>query len=82
MTAVILAFLGTGLGKIVMGIFAAIIAAGAAYLKGKSSGKQAERNRQAAREAKARDIHAGIQSDVGSMSEDHIRAELAKRARP
>ena len=77
---ILLAFLGTGLGKIVAGIVGAFLAAGLAYLRGRSTGKRAERNRQAAREAKARDIHDEIQSDVGSMSSDHIREELAKRA--
>ena len=77
---ILLAFLSTGIGKIVAGVVGAFLAAGLAYLRGRSTGKRAERNRQAAREAKARDIHDEVQSDVGSMSADHIRAELGERA--
>jgi hypothetical protein len=49
-------------------------------LKVSQSGVNAERLRQAEREAKARDIRDEVQSDVGAMSPDHVRSELAKRA--
>ena len=61
-------------------ILAAVAALGWGYSQ-RRAGAKSERNRQAAREAKARDIHDEIQSDVRSMSEDHVRAELKKRAR-
>lgn len=76
MTGIILAFLSTGLGKIVAGIFAAFIAAGAAYLRGRSSGKQSERNRQAAREAKARDVADDIDDAVAGRAPDKNRKRL------
>lgn len=53
MIEVLFAFLSTGIGKIIVGIFAAIIAAGGAYLRGRSSGKQSERDKQRAKEADA-----------------------------
>lgn len=85
----ILAFLGTGLGKIVVGIFAAIIAAGGAYLKGKSSGKQSERDKQRAKEADAyeqhlRDIEAAtaaanrVRPDDGGMQHDPNNRDNAR----
>lgn len=39
-----------------------------------------ERAKQAAAEAKARDVRDEVQNDVGAMSADQVRAELAKRA--
>lgn len=76
--SVILAFLATGLGKIVAGIFAAILAACAAYLRGRSIGKQVERNAQAARKAHARDEAAEIDDAIAGRSPDANRARLKK----
>ena len=64
----------------VLAIIAGVVGALGFGLQQRRAGAKSERNRQAAREAHARDIHADIQSDVGSMSADHIREELAKRA--
>lgn len=64
----------------VLAIIAGIVGALGFGLQQRRAGAKSERNRQAAREAKARDIHDEIQSDVGSMSADHIRAELGERA--
>lgn len=78
MTGIILGFLSTGIGKIVVGIVAALVAAGGAYLKGRSSGKQSERNAQAAREAHARDEAAEIDDAIAGRSPDANRDRLKK----
>lgn len=60
-----------------------IVAVGAAIFgawKIRQSGVNSERAKQAAEEARARDIKDEVQNDVGAMSPDHVRAELAKRA--
>lgn len=53
--ALILTFLSTGFGKIVAGIlgavFTGLVTGGVAYLRGRSSGKQSERNKQRAKDA-------------------------------
>lgn len=49
--------------------------------KVRQSGVNAERVRQAEREAAARDIKDQVQNDVGAMPPDAVRSELAKRAR-
>lgn len=64
-------------------LLGAIGAAGiliAAYFKGRSAGKQTEKAKQDAAEAKARTVADEVQNDVGAMSAEQIRAELAKRA--
>lgn len=61
---------------------AALLAVLVAFLKGNSRGARKEREKHAAEETKARDIRDEVQSDVGAMSADQVRAELAKRARP
>lgn len=60
-------------------IVAAVVALGWGFAQ-RRAGAKAERAKQAASEAKARDVADEVQSDVGAMSADHIRAELAKRA--
>ncbi|QOF71843.1 hypothetical protein IG197_01760 [Aminobacter sp. SR38] len=52
------------------------------FFKGNSRGAAKERVKREAEEAKARDVLDDVQSDVGAMSADQVRAELAKRARP
>lgn len=52
------------------------------FFKGNSRGAAKERAKREAEEAKARDIADDVQSDVGAMSADQVRAELAKRTRP
>jgi hypothetical protein len=80
MTA-LLAFFATAAGKWIVGALGVVVAIIAAWLKGRLSGAKAERAKQAASEVKARDVADEVQSDVGAMSADHIRAELAKRAK-
>jgi hypothetical protein len=52
------------------------------FFKGNSCGAAKERAKREAEEAKARDVVDEVQSDVGAMSVDQVRAELAKRTRP
>lgn len=56
----------------------AIVALGA-FLKGNSRGARLEREKQAKAEQKARDVRDEVQSDIGAMSPDQVRAELGKR---
>lgn len=58
----------------------ALIAALGWGLAQRRAGAKAEKAKQAASEIKARDVADDIQSDVGAMSAEQIRAELAKRA--
>jgi hypothetical protein len=69
-----------GLDGYLIGAAVAIIAFVATYLRGRMSGAKIERQKQAASEQRAKDIHAEIQNDVGAMSPEQVRAELAKRA--
>lgn len=45
-----------------------------------AKGRQAERNRQAQAESKARDVRDAVQNDIGAMPPDKVRSELSKRA--
>ncbi|GAA2848461.1 hypothetical protein EDC40_101135 [Aminobacter aminovorans] len=63
-------------------IIGGVLAALVAFLRGNSRGVRREREIQAKAEQKARDIADEVQSDVGAMSRDQLRAELAKRTRP
>lgn len=65
-----------------LAIMGGVLAALVAYLKGNSRGARVEREKQAKTEQQARDIRDEVQSDIGAMSPDQVRAELAKRARP
>jgi uncharacterized membrane protein YgaE (UPF0421/DUF939 family) len=65
-----------------LAIMGGVLAALVAFLKGNSRGARRERDKQAKAEQKARDIVDEVQSDVGAMSPDQVRAELAKRTRP
>lgn len=78
MTALILAILSN---PTVLAIIAGIAAALGWGVKQRRAGAAKERQKQAHAEAKARDIRDEVQSDIGTMSPDHIRSELAKRAR-
>lgn len=59
---------------VILGIGAVALA----YLKGRSSGKQTERNAQAAREAHARDEAAEIDDAIAGRSPDANRDRLKK----
>ena len=71
----------TGLAAVFYGLGAAVIAAIFAYLKGRLSGAAAERDKQAKRETKARDIADQVDQDVGALSPEQRRAELRKWSR-
>lgn len=78
MTALILAILGN---PTVIAVLAGILGAFGFGIHQRRAGAKAERAKQAQAEAKARDIRDEVQSDIGAMSPDHVRAELAKRVR-
>lgn len=65
-----------------LAIMAGIVATLGWGFKQRLTGARLEREKHAAQEAKARDIRDEVQSDVGAMSADQVRAELAKRERP
>ena len=71
----------TGIAAVLYGLGAAVIAALAAYLKGRLSGAAAERTKQAERETRARDIADQVDQDVGALSAEQRRAELRKWSR-
>lgn len=73
MTA-ILGFLLTN--PTVLAIGAGIIAVIGAWMHGRLSGAAAERNKQAADEAAARDISNQVQNEVGVLPADAARKEL------
>lgn len=79
MTA-LLSLLASKAGTYLIGVGGVLIAILATYMRGRLAGAKLERQKQAAEETRARDIHAEVQSDVGAMSPEHVRAELAKRA--
>ncbi|MBA8906788.1 hypothetical protein [Aminobacter ciceronei] len=79
MTALILSALTNPTLLAIMGGLLAVLVA---FFKGNSRGAAKERAKREAEEAKARDVLDDVQSDVGAMSADQVRAELAKRARP
>ncbi|WAX94137.1 hypothetical protein N7E70_021030 [Aminobacter sp. NyZ550] len=64
-----------------LAVMGGLLAALVAFLKGNSRGARRERDRQARAEQKARDIADEVQSDIGAMSPDQLRAELARRTR-
>ena len=64
-----------------LAVMGSLLAALVAFLKGNSRGARRERDRQATAEQKARDIACEVQSDIGAMSPDQLRAELARRTR-
>lgn len=78
MTALILTILNSPMVLALLGGIAAALGFG---IHQRRTGAKAERQKQAEAEAKARDIRDEVQSDIGAMSPDHVRAELAKRAR-
>ncbi|CAN7624893.1 hypothetical protein [Aminobacter sp. LjRoot7] len=65
-----------------LAIMGGVVAVLVAYIKGGMDTAKKERAKREAEEAKARDIVDEVQSDVGAMSPDQVRAELAKRTRP
>ncbi|WAX93605.1 hypothetical protein N7E70_018180 [Aminobacter sp. NyZ550] len=79
MTALVLSVLSNPTLLAIMGGLLAVLVA---FLKGNSRGARLEREKQAKAEQKARDIADDVQSDVGAMSADQVRAELTKRTRP
>jgi hypothetical protein len=70
----ILAFLFSN--PTILAIGAGVIAVAGAFIKGRLSGAKIERNKQAAEEAKARDISDQVQNDVGALPADAARKEL------
>jgi len=50
----------------------------ATYVRGRLSGAKLEREKQAAEEARARDIRDQVDSDIGAMPADAARKELGK----
>lgn len=59
----------------VLAIGAGVIAVAGAFIKGRLSGAKAERNKQDAEEAAARDISDQVQNDVGALPADALRKE-------
>lgn len=66
----------TGANGIFVALGAAIVAALGMYFKGLSAGKASERAKQAAAEAKARDIRDEVQNDIGTIPAEQARKEL------
>lgn len=66
----------------VLAIGAGVIAVAGAWMKGRLSGAKAERNKQAAEEAKARDIADQVDNDIGALPADKAREELKKWSKP
>lgn len=79
MTALIVSLLSN---PTMLAIMAGIIGALGWGFKQRVAGARLERDKQAKAEQKARDVADEVQTDVGAMSPDQVRAELAKRARP
>lgn len=79
MTALVLSLLSN---PTLLAIMAGIIGALGWGFKQRLTGARLEREKQAKAEQKARDVADEVQSDVGAMSPDQVRAELAKRTRP
>jgi len=65
-----------------LAVMGGLLAALVAFSKGNSRGARLERDRQASAAQKARDIADEVQSDIGAMSAEQLRAELARRTRP
>nr|WMC97969.1 hypothetical protein RAR13_04430 [Aminobacter aminovorans] len=65
-----------------LAIMGGVVAVLVAYIKGGIDMARKEHAKREAEEAKARDVVEEVQSDVGAMSADQVRAELAKRKRP
>ena len=63
-----------------LAVMAGLVAVLVAFLKGNSRGAGLEREKQARAEEQARDIRDQVQSDVGAMPAEQVRAELARRA--
>lgn len=79
MTALVLSLLSN---PTLLAIMAGIVGALGWGFKQRLTGARLEREKQAKVEQKARDVADEVQSDVGAMSPDQVRAELAKRTRP
>lgn len=65
----------------VLGVGAAILAALGWGLRQRLAGERAERARQAATEAAARDIASQVQNDIGALPPEVARKELKSWAR-
>lgn len=63
---------------ILIGVGGLLVTIIGAFLKGRSLGKQAERNKQRDDELAARDLADEVQNDVGAMPPDAARKELGK----
>ncbi len=68
----------TALYGYLIGAGAIIIAFVATYMRGRHSGASLERQKQAASEAKARDIRDQVDNDVGALPGGVARKELGK----
>jgi type II secretory pathway pseudopilin PulG len=65
----------------VIAIFGGLMAAAVAFFKGRSAGKQSERDKQARARQKAIDTANKVETDVGSLPADKAREELKKWVR-
>lgn len=77
MTA-LLSMLAAKAAPYIIGAGAILAAFVAAYVKGRLSGAKLERQKQAASEAKARDIKDQVDNDVGALPGGVARKELGK----
>jgi len=70
-----------GPDSILYALGAAVVVAFIAFMKGRLSGAERERNKQAASEAKARDIADQVDNDVGALTPDQRRKGLKSWSR-
>ncbi|ANT51237.1 hypothetical protein [Mesorhizobium amorphae] len=78
MTALLSFFLGN---PTISALLASVVAALGWGLHQRLAGASAERARQAAKEAAARDIADHVDNDIGALSADTVRKELKSWAR-
>ena len=80
MTA-LLSLLASKAGTYLIGAGGVLLAILATYMRGRLAGAKLERQKQAAEEARARDIRDQVDNDIGAMPADAARKELGKWAR-
>ncbi len=80
MTA-ILSLLASKAGTYLIGAGGVLLAVLATYMRGRLAGAKLERQKQAAEEARARDIADQVQNDVGALTPAQARERLGKWAR-
>lgn len=64
----------------VIAIFGGMVAALIAFMRGRVSGAQKERDKQLRERIAAREIADEVDNDVGAMPPERVRDELARRA--